>query len=188
VSRNVIREALSRFRMVGLIASNKKNGIRLIKFDLFPVLGRVLDPAILEKSTIHELIELRIMLEIGMADALFRNVSSENIQELRKIIFKYESSKKLKNEIEYEISFHSYLYKISRNQTLCGFQKYLKIVFDHALDIQTETSKSYVFPRKVTHIQLVECLEDGTVEEFRQLMHDHFSIYFEFDFFKETAD
>ena len=100
VSRNVIREALSRFKMLGLISSNKKNGIRLIKFELFPALERVLDPTVLDRSTLHELFELRIMLEIGMADALFRHKSPEQIQELKKVISEYEEKCDPENKIE----------------------------------------------------------------------------------------
>jgi DNA-binding FadR family transcriptional regulator len=178
VSRNVVREALSRFRMLGLIASNKKNGIRLIKFDLFPALERVLDPTVMDETTLLELFELRIMLEIGMADALFRNVKPINIEHLKNMIITYEASKKIKTKIEHEIDFHSYLYKISNNNTLFGFQKYLKVVFDYVLDIESKIDIRNMPEKKVNHMDLVECLEKGTVENFRQMMHDHFSPYF----------
>lgn len=187
VSRNVIREALSRFKMLGLISSNKKNGIRLIKFELFPALERILDPTVLDQSTLHELFELRIMLEIGMANALFRNKNPKQIQELREIISKYKSKKVSSNKIEYEIRFHSALYKISKNQTLFGFQKYLKIVFDYVIEKETKAGMGEVPPPKISHLQLVECLETGTVEQFRQLMHDHFSTYSEMEIFNRVG-
>lgn len=184
VSRNVIREALSRFRMLGLIASNKKNGIQLIKFQLFPALERVLDPSVMEKDTLHELFELRIMLEIGMADALFRNVTKEELKLLREMVVSYETNtEKKQKRIEHEISFHSFLYKITKNRTLCGFQKYLKIVFDYVLDLEADSSLEKIPEKKVSHLQLVECLETGTSEEFRQKMHDHFSPYSVLDVF-----
>ncbi|SDM70042.1 FadR/GntR family transcriptional regulator [Kriegella aquimaris] len=178
VSRNVIREALSRFRMLGLIVSNKKKGIQLKKFNLFPALERVLDPTVLDENTLHELFELRIMLEVGMADALFRNISSEDILELRKIIASFESSSTKRNKIDYEIDFHSYLYKISKNETLFGFQKYLKIVFDYVLEIEAKSGANKIDEPKVDHSRLVKCLEEGTVAEFRQLMNDHFLPYY----------
>ncbi|WP_335964752.1 GntR family transcriptional regulator [Galbibacter sp. PAP.153] len=186
VSRNVIREALSRFRMLGLISSNKRKGIQLIKFNLFSALERVLDPSVLDKSTLHELFELRIMLEIGMANALFRNVTPDDIFKLKEIIHSYEGNDGSKNKIDYEISFHSYLYKVSKNETLYGFQKYLKIVFDYVLEIESQTEMHKIPPKKVNHMQLVECLENGTVSEFQELMHQHFSTYFEMDFFKRN--
>jgi GntR family transcriptional repressor for pyruvate dehydrogenase complex len=187
VSRNVIREALSRFKMLGLISSNKKNGIRLIKFELFPALERIFDPTVLDQSTLHELFELRIMLEIGMADALFRHKSLEQIQELKKIVSECKEKCDPENKIEYEIRFHSSLYKISKNETLYGFQKYLKIVFDYVIELETKAGMEEVPPPKISHLQLVECLESGTVEQFRQLMYDHFSTYSEMDIFKRNG-
>ena len=187
VSRNVIREALSRFRMLGLISSNKRKGIQLKKFNLFSALERVLDPSVLDADTLHELFELRIMLEIGMANALFRNVTAEDIATLKEIISTYETSGQ-GTKIDYEISFHSYLYKISHNETLFGFQKYLKIVFDYVLEAEAKIDKTEIPPKKVDHTQLVECLENGTVSDFQGLMHDHFSTYFEMDFFKKLME
>ncbi|HET8735472.1 MAG TPA: FCD domain-containing protein [Pricia sp.] len=186
VSRNVVREALSRFRMLGLISSNKKNGIQLIKFNLFPALERVLDPTVLDETTLHELFELRIMLEIGMANALFRNVTEEHIRELKEMIAAYSASSRDKTKIEHEISFHSYLYKISNNETLYGFQKYLKIVFDYVLDIESKIDIKNIPKSKVNHLNIVECLENGTVEDFRQMMHDHFSPYFTLEIFNKS--
>ncbi|WP_299664880.1 GntR family transcriptional regulator [uncultured Polaribacter sp.] len=178
VSRNVVREALSRFRMLGLISSNKKKGIQLLNFDIFPALERVLDPTVMSKDTLHELFELRIMLEIGMADALFRNVTKEEIDFLYKMIVSYESNEnKEQTKIDYEIDFHSYLYKITKNRTLCGFQKYLKVVFDYVLNLEANTNLKNIPVKKVNHLELVQCLENGTIEEFRQKMHDHFNPY-----------
>lgn len=178
VSRNVVREALSRFKMLGLIESNKKNGIKLIKFDLFPALERVLDPSVLEEETLQELVELRIMLEIGMAKTLFRKKTPEGIQTLRKIIADYLTTNNEKNKIAHEISFHSALYKMTGNETLIGFQKYLKIVFDYVVEAAL---KAKMPESKIDHTDLVDCLEKGSAEEFRQKMQEHFSLYSKLD-------
>ncbi len=188
VSRNVVRESLSRFRMLGLISSNKKNGIRLEKLNLFSALERVMDPNVLDKSTLHDLFELRIMLEIGMADAIYRNITEEQILNLRQIVDNFENNKGKVNKIDHEISFHSSLYKISNNETLCGFQKYLKIVFDYVLSLETKVDNKLVINSKITHRDLVDCLENGTVQEFGKLMHDHFSPYYEMNFLRQTLE
>ncbi|SDB58872.1 DNA-binding transcriptional regulator, FadR family [Flavobacteriaceae bacterium MAR_2010_188] len=182
VSRNVIREALSRFRMLGLISSNKKSGIQLEKFDLFSALARVMDPDVLDKSTLHNLFELRIMLEIGMADAIYRNINKDEIKFLRQIVEDYELRKNVPDKIEHEISFHSALYKISKNETLCGFQKYLRSVFDYVLELESVIIDENKANTKVSHNELIDCLEKGSAEEFRKLMHDHFNPYYEMNF------
>lgn len=186
VSRNVIREALSRFKMLGLISSNNRKGVRLEKINLFSTLERILDPEIIDESTLHELFELRIMLEIGMADALFRNITTQDIKTLKEIIHSYEVLG-LSSKVDYEISFHSYLYNISKNKTLYSFQKHLKIVFDYVLETESQIAKKEIPQQKVDHMQLIECLESGTVSRFQELMHDHFSTYFDMAFLKTNT-
>jgi DNA-binding FadR family transcriptional regulator len=123
------------------------------------------------------------MLEIGMADALFRNINSQHITELKEMVLSYEVNHKPKTKIKHEISFHSYLYKISKNKTLYGFQKYLKIVFDYVLDIESKISLTNMPKTNISHMALVECLETGTADEFRKMMQSHFSPYFTLDIF-----
>ena len=47
VSRNVVREALSRLRMLGMIESRKKRGMILSSPDILGAFERVLDPMII---------------------------------------------------------------------------------------------------------------------------------------------
>ncbi len=182
VSRSVVREALSRFKMLGLVSSNKKNGLKLVKFNLFPTLERVLDPNVMDHSTLHDLFQLRIMLEVGMADALFKNKTPGHIEELKRIVNAHGSPVKYKGNIEHEIEFHSFLYQVTNNQTLLGFQKHLKTVFDYVLEIEASVDVTQLPKSKVDHMALVKCLETGTPNEFMQLMREHFLPYYSISF------
>lgn len=71
VSRNVVREALSRLRMLGMIESKKKRGMVLTEPDILGGFERVMDPLLLEHKTLEDLFELRLVLEMGLADLLF---------------------------------------------------------------------------------------------------------------------
>jgi DNA-binding FadR family transcriptional regulator len=71
VSRTVIREALLRLRMMGLIESKKKKGSVITSPDLFANLNKSMNPHILDQDTLKEMFEIRLVLEIGMADLLF---------------------------------------------------------------------------------------------------------------------
>src|SRR5688500_14776621 len=68
VSRTVVREALMRLRMMGLIESKKKKGSVITSPDLFGILGKSMNPHILDLETLKEIFEIRLVLEIGMAD------------------------------------------------------------------------------------------------------------------------
>src|SRR5918999_421310 len=67
VSRNVVREALSRLRMLGLIESRKKRGMILVSPDILQAFERVLDPPIIDDATLEDIFELRLVIEMGLA-------------------------------------------------------------------------------------------------------------------------
>jgi DNA-binding FadR family transcriptional regulator len=71
VSRTVVREALSRLRMIGLIESKKKKGSVLVNPDLMGVLEKSLIAKVLDEDTLRDLFEFRLVIEVGMADLLW---------------------------------------------------------------------------------------------------------------------
>ena len=178
VSRTVIREALMRLRMMGLVDTRKKKGAVIINPDIFNTLVKSLNPHILSEDTLREVFEIRLVLEIGMADLLYRHVTEDDIKELKQIV-KSEpaSAKNHMFEPSFEIAFHGKLYQISHNDTLIKFQQLLLPVFGYV-------DKSTIFkpirnPKKfVSHKQLVTILEKGTPEEFRNGMRNHLENHF----------
>jgi len=62
VSRSVVREALSRLRMLGLLESRKKRGMVIAEPDVFGGCSQVLDAAFLNEKTQRDLCEMRITL------------------------------------------------------------------------------------------------------------------------------
>jgi DNA-binding FadR family transcriptional regulator len=178
VSRTVIREALMRLRLMGLIDTRKKKGAVITNPDIFESLAKSLNPYVLSEETLKEIFELRLVLEIGMADLLFFHVTAEDIKELKQIVKdEPQSTKDYMFEASYEIRFHGKLYEISQNQTLKKFQNLLLPIFDYV-------EKSELFkPNKhlkkfVSHKQLVSILEKGTPEQFRNGMRQHLENHF----------
>src|SRR5690242_16847859 len=79
VSRTVIREALLRLRMMGLIESKKKKGAVITSPDLFGIMSKSINPHVLDQDTLKEMFEIRLVLEIGMADFLFQRIKKEDL-------------------------------------------------------------------------------------------------------------
>lgn len=173
VSRTVIREALLRLRMIGLIDSKKKRGAILTNPDLLSLLKKGLYPSILTDETLRDIFEMRLVLEVGMADLLFRKINAEDVEKLGQIV---ASEPAMSNttifEIDHEVEFHSTLYEITGNNTLKGFQEMLLPVFGfvHSSGILQKNIKVESF---TSHKDLVEILRNGTPEEFRNGMRDH---------------
>ncbi len=63
VSRTIIREALSRFRMMGIVESRRRRGMILQSPDILSGVELALDASWLQKETHREVFEFRLMLE-----------------------------------------------------------------------------------------------------------------------------
>jgi GntR family transcriptional repressor for pyruvate dehydrogenase complex len=178
VSRTVVREALLRLRLMGLIESKKKKGAVITSPDIFGVLSKSMNPHILDQDTLREIFEIRLVLEIGMADLIFQHITSKQIKELKAIVAKEpEGSQDHVFNIDHEIAFHGKLYDITGNSTLKKFQSLLLPIFDYVhnsglLNKQTQVHKY------VSHKGLVNTLESGSPELFRNAMRNHLENHF----------
>ncbi len=174
VSRNVVREALSRLRMLGMIESKKRRGMIVTSPDIMGSFERVLDPIFIDETTLQEIFELRLVLEIGLADLLFLRKTDADVEELEKIAKKQkpttgQHSFRIKNEID----FHGKLYQMTGNNTLRRFQDMLLPVFGYLV-----TLEKVPIIGKVSHQDLVNIIKTGTKEEFRQGMLQHLEHHF----------
>lgn len=178
VSRTVIREALLRLRMMGLIDSKKKKGSVITSPDIFGTLSKSMNPHVLDQDTLKEIFELRLVLEIGMADFIMERVTKEDIEELKQIVAEEpEFSEKLSFQIDHEIKFHGKLYEITRNETMKKFQKLLLPVFDY-VHSSGLLSKEVVVKKYVSHKGLVDIIEHGSAEMLRNAMRNHLENHF----------
>ena len=178
VSRTVIREALLRLRMMGLIESKKKKGAVITSPDLFGIMSKSMNPHILDQETLKEMFEIRLVLEIGMADFLFQRIKKEDIDELREIVSKEPpvTDYHLFN-IDHEIAFHGKLYEITGNETMKKFQKLLLPIFDYVHNSGL-LKKETLLRKYVSHKGLVDILENGSPELFRNAMRNHLENHF----------
>jgi GntR family transcriptional repressor for pyruvate dehydrogenase complex len=178
VSRTVIREALLRLRMMGLIESKKKKGSIITSPDIFGNLSKSMNPHILDQDTLKEIFEIRLVLEIGMAEFIFQRVTQKDIEDLKAIVAKEPvSTEQFIFDSEHEIEFHGKLYEITGNETLKKFQRMLLPIFNYVhnsglLKKQTKIKKF------VSHKGLVEIMENGSPELFRNAMRNHLENHF----------
>lgn len=177
VSRTVVREALLRLRMMGLIESKKRKGSVITSPDLFGVLSKSMNPHILDQDTLREIFEIRLVLEIGMADFIFQHITPSDIEELKKIVNNEPSvSQNYLFNIDHEIAFHGKLYDITGNATLRKFQGMLLPIFDYVHNsgmLKKQGQNKYV-----SHKGLVDILENGSPELFRNAMRNHLENHF----------
>lgn len=173
VSRNVVREALSRLRMLGIIESKRRSGMVLANMDVMSSFERVMDPALIGDRTLRDLFELRLTLEMGLADMLWIRKTPEDIEELQRIATRQEVPGPKTFLIQHEIEFHGKLYRMTGNDTMMRFQNLLLPIFGYVLTQEKERLVG-----KVSHLELVELLRRDDKEAFRRGMYLHLEPHF----------
>lgn len=175
VSRNVLREALSRLRMLGLIETKKKRGMVLSAPDILGSFERVLNPQLMDENTMKDIFELRLVLELGMADLLYLRKTDKDIAQLEQIVKKDKNADAEEFRISQEIAFHGKLYEITGNNTLKRFQTMLMPIFGFVLSNSHHSIKS-----GVSHSDLVQILKNGDRDSFSDAMREHLRPHIEF--------
>ncbi|MFO7258929.1 MAG: FCD domain-containing protein [Bacteroidota bacterium] len=178
VSRTAVREALTRLKLLGIVDSRKNRGMIITRPDLLSNVRRVMDPQLLDGETMKDIFELRLVLEIGIADLLFKRKTSEKLEHLEEIVAREEATQNKVELMKIDVEFHSTLYEMSGNNTILQFQKMLLPVFDYVNNglypIRQTNNGEYA-----THRDLVNVLKKGTPEQFRSSMRGHLLQYFD---------
>lgn len=178
VSRTVIRESLNRLKTMGLIETKKHRGTIIKSPDLSAVLGKSLIPRILDNQTLMDVFEMRLALEIGMADFIFARKTDSDISELEKIVeIEPDHSDNILFDVDHELRFHGKLYQMAGNNTLEEFQNLLLPAFQHVYNIGLIKVKGKR-KRYKSHKDLVTILKKGTPDEFREGMRRHLENHF----------
>lgn len=185
VGRNVVREALSRLRMLGILESRTKRGIIVKEPPLLNGFQKVLDPQLLSVPTIKELMGMRIAMEVGIAEFVFTNVTDKDIEELEQIISRQQAIGVNNLSIEDEMMFHKKIYEIAGNDFILHFYELMQPVFLFA----KHNYESYFEPinkklqqnqELVTHSDLLQAIKDQDKSSYQDKIRRHLRPYWEF--------
>lgn len=175
VSRSVVREALSRLRMLGLLESRKKRGMVIAEPDVFGGCSQILDVAFLNEKTQRDLCEMRLTLELGLADLLFLRKTENDLNALENIVNREENARTEQMRLKLEIEFHTTLYQMGRNDLLLRFQGLLEPFFREAVKREEINGRR---KGEASHRDLLEELRSGSPDSFRKRMREHLQPHF----------
>ena len=182
VARSVLREALSRLKMIGMIETRTRKGMILTEPSILGGMKRAVDPRILSENSLFDILGLRIALEIGMCSDLFRNITNQDILELEEIVrigIAFENN-------EYapvsEFTFHAKLYEITGNKTIQEFQEIIHPVMTFVKERFKKDLEPINIELKnkgelVTHADLLSYIKKRDEEGYRKALECHFSVY-----------
>lgn len=182
VARSVMREALSRFKMAGVIESRQRRGMVLCEPSLFCGVSKLIDPIWMSDDKLLDILELRCALEIGITDAIFRNLRDQDIENLRKIVNASDDNGQSVYSSADEFMFHAKLYEISGNKAISEFQEVLhsitRFVKEKFGEIFASNSAALnASGLSVTHRDLFGYIEHRDIEGYRSAIRGHFRIY-----------
>lgn len=190
VSRVVVREVLSRLRAVGIIETKRKKGSTVVVPEVFGVLKSIVSSGLLDRQTLRDLYELRLMLEIGMSDFIFASKTEEQMKQLDEIVGEEdrvwnllaneedeaERFKLARDLTSIDVKFHSKLFEMTGNKSLIDFQYILRHLFTL---YYPKTGTDYHSRVLVSHISLFNILRTGTPDAFRMGMRLHLKTQFD---------
>ncbi len=184
ISRNVLREALSRLRMLGIVQSRTRKGIVIQEPSLLSGFEKVIEPYLLSEGAIVDMMGMRIALEIGLTDFLFKNLDDRKVEELEDIVRSQEAMK-YNPTVEHETTFHKKIYEISGNNFIIQFQQIIYPIFQFA-KINYENyfepvNKRLIMDGKIiTHRDLYGFVRERDTEGYRNAIKIHLQPYMEF--------
>ena len=182
VSRSIIREALSRMKMINMIQTRPKVGMKLCEPSLLSGLRRSLNPLLLSEHTLDNLLGFRITLEIGMSTAIFQRITEEQIRQLELIVEIGGVSGYDRYTSINEYQFHSKLYEVTRNEMISEFQALIHPVIEFVKSreadifepIKKELAESGDI---VTHKDLLSYIKSKDLAGYKVAIEKHFAPY-----------
>lgn len=166
VGRPTVREGLSRLRAYGMVRGNRRGGNILCRPNLFASLNHLMHFHVVDSAALKGLMAFRVMIELGSAEFVFKNATNADFRELRRLAAAEGPV------TECDIRFHRKLFSI------CSYYA-IQEDFGDMLDAVFNL-KGFVFPeasKGVTHADLCEELEHGTVESYRAALRAHLCAY-----------
>lgn len=166
VSRHIVREGISRLKAYGLVESRKCRGMIVTRPNAFAGVHKLAQAEVFSEAEWKEFLNLRIVMEIGMADFVHAKATPADIAELRRLA----GPPTLVHPVAEEVAFHSKLFSIGGNVMANQFMEALEGSFKYQIDVAERDPRQ----GKMTHLDLCDALESGTKEEFTAILKEHF--------------
>ena len=167
VSRHIVREGLSRLKTLGLIDARKRRGMMLARPNAFAGVSKIAEARLFSDGECREMMGLRVVMELGMAEFIFCRKTPELVAELRK----FAGAERNIQDISLEIAFHTRLFAIGGNSMANQFQQILVTAF------QSQRRGGVTVLKPPSHREICDVLETGTGEAFYRVLRAHFEPY-----------
>lgn len=175
VSRNAIREAVKALEMTGIIEVRRGSGLFVGDFSLDPLLESLPFGLMSELRDLRELLEIRLVLEVGMVEKVIEKRTDAQIQRLRATLERMGKQAKAGNPFpEEDREFHQVLFKNINNETLLKLLDIFWKTYNRAS--RTDDIEDYD-PMKTyrDHVGIVDAVEEGDAAAAKTALEKHYT-------------
>ena len=159
VSRQVVREGIAGLKTFGLLEPRKRRGMVLKSPNVFAGVSKLARARLFSEQEYSAFMEIRVFMELGMAEFVFERKNSSDLKLLRQLA---EKGGKYPSPDE-EIAFHHKLFSISANPLAEQFLQILHTAF-------TPGTKSHEMPDPPPgHLEICRALEGDCWQEFYEV-------------------
>ena len=167
VSRQVIREGLAGLKTFGILEPRKRRGMVLKRPNAFAGVSKIAQARLFSRDECREFMEIRIFMELGMAEFISARKSPDDIRELRRLAERSGTAPGVENEI----AFHHKLFTIGGNSLAGEFFKIISTAFS---PVKAPSVPQSDLPG---HLELCDVLENGSHQDFYETLKGHFAPY-----------
>ncbi len=177
VSRSITREAVSRLRGVGILKSRQGKGLVVGKPDAIGVMQRVLPFVGRDREDLRQLMQLRMVLELGAVDLAVANATEDQINAFGELAERYEKAvNDPAGELEQdrvELAFHGLILEMTDNKLVAGMHRILAEFFQLAPKHVPGWGRRSASAAVWQHRAIAEAFRMRDVELARSLLRQH---------------
>lgn len=183
ISRNITREALQHYRTLGIIESKPKVGAVVARLTPGKAFDGYLPFISIMEHGLEDLAQLRLMLELGAAEAAVEKVKTSDIEYLMGLCKRIENlfekvqtgGEKYRNEIfDADLEFHSAMLKLSGNKLMESLIPLVVEFFAKHLPREVVGSRKAGYQE---HYGMVKALQEHDLPALQSLLRSHLSEY-----------
>lgn len=176
VSRSVVREALQKLQVMGIIKMKTKVGATLCDVNMGISLKHIALLYINDPDKLQQVKQFRSIIEMGAIDVVLKNITEEEIRSMEEIVDKMKVMTDHFEYIKLEYGFHNLFIKASKSKIISDFAGVLFELFSKSPRVGSNGGP--VEPQSTgQHEKILNALKRRDVNETKVLMAEHLKFY-----------
>ena len=174
VSRNSVREAVKALESVGIVEARPGSGLFVRAFSLDAVLDQMAFGMLFNAGSLKEILEIRLIIESGMADRVLAMVTPAQLELLHRILDGWrDASARGEYPAQSDRAFHAALYQNEANPLVGKVLDAFWRVFYEARARAVVADPVDPAETFGLHVAIVRAIENGSIAELRLAVGSH---------------